>query len=482
MRSLDRQLSIVLLLTGAVFATLFWYTLKNISTRSEQEAAQQLYAPLASQLAAHLSYSSEGHLDSVAIKDAFHTVMMVSPALELYILDADGNVKVFDAPSEAVVRSHLDIAPVQAFVNGSTLFPLFVGDPRDRSQQKIFSAASLTSPSGLQGYLLIIIGSQLQQHVADAVNAKHQWKQAIAVLMFAFMLTLGVALYSFKRLTLPLRLLAASVETLKDPCSDTFPVTSPKVYSSSREINILWKTVQSMWENIGRQVQAIEDLHVNRLKFLGQISHDLRTPLTALHLQLEALQHKAPADFIVPIDDCLGRCDHIAARIASLMEYANLSLMDSLNAVEDFCITDVLSDLSQMLQPLLLKHQVKLEIQQLPPAWVKGDIAKFQRLMQNLLENAMRHSPPGGTVHVQIARDSTHNICVAVCDEGPGIAEDLLTDIFTPFIQGKAKKGSMGLGLAISHQIVRLHGGELTVKILPKRGCCFQFSLSESNF
>ncbi len=212
-----------------------------------------------------------------------------------------------------------------------------------------------------------------------------------------------------------------------------------------------------------RQVSALR-------RFTADASHELRHPLTALRTQLAAV----PPDLRQQPGLAWGELDRLSERMGRLLddllllarlEQAGLEDMAGLEDREAFDLLELLEDLTRCCAPQAAERAVTLRLSPDPAAHrlpVRGHSAQLPRLFTNLLLNAIRHSPPGGTVSVE-ARVAGRQVRIAVADEGPGIPPQARERVFERFWSGSDRGGQSGLGLAIAQAIARRHGGRLRI-------------------
>ena len=120
--------------------------------------------------------------------------------------------------------------------------------------------------------------------------------------------------------------------------------------------------------------------------------------------------------------------------------------------------------------------EIQIDLQQPLPA-LNADRAQLDRVLDNLMENALRHTPSGGQIRLQ-ARLHGERVIISIEDDGEGIAYGQQGRIFEPFVQVGRKKGGAGLGLALCKEIVKLHGGRIGVYSRPGQGTQFYMALS----
>jgi PAS domain S-box-containing protein len=235
-------------------------------------------------------------------------------------------------------------------------------------------------------------------------------------------------------------------------------------------------------------VTLLEDVthlsEISRLKseFIAAASHDLRTPLTSLQLGIHLLSEGSLGPMTERQRRVVDVCRDDAMRLESLMR----ELLD-LSKIESGAMTlsrapvlpsSVARDAAESVRVQAEARDLRFNIEMpadLPEVFI--DRQQIQRVIVNLLTNAIRATPPGGAVTMRaIQRDG--EVAFAVTDTGAGIPREYLSRIFEPFVQvPNAPQGGSGLGLTIARRIVEAHGGSLAVQSEPGRGSTFTFSL-----
>jgi two-component system sensor histidine kinase GlrK len=224
-------------------------------------------------------------------------------------------------------------------------------------------------------------------------------------------------------------------------------------------------------ENLGQRIewmrQQLLDLERQKNRFLQQVSHELKTPLTALREGAQLLS-----------DGVVGALTAEQREIAEILRHNSIELQQRIEELLDYGATQF-HELKLDIQPVdprplmerVAQHQ-KLALQaknltllmQLSEVVVPADAARIRAVLDNLLSNAIRFSPVGGTIKVNMNADGA-TLIIDVIDEGPGIAADDEARIFEPYYQGRVQgsgsvKGS-GLGLSIVREYVVAHGGSV---------------------
>ena len=171
----------------------------------------------------------------------------------------------------------------------------------------------------------------------------------------------------------------------------------------------------------------------------------------------------------------------IVTLVTDLFELAMLESPDSKAQIEQFSLAELAHDVLQKfeLKTSQKKLQVRCDVPEDAP-FVQGDIAMIERVLENLIENAIKFSDEGGTLSITVSPCES-NLEVKVVDTGIGIAENDLPNLFQRFYRvdksrSDRAKGS-GLGLAIAYRILQLHGSDISVTSMPGEGSCFFFRL-----
>ena len=217
-----------------------------------------------------------------------------------------------------------------------------------------------------------------------------------------------------------------------------------------------------------------------RNEFILRASHELRTPITGMHMAFCLLREQGnfpcesrEADLVRTVDEEMGRLVQLIEDLLNFSRYQNG--MHKLDLAP--------CDIAQLLEAARIRHagkghatiQVFIEsAAELPH--VALDSAQINRVLDHLIDNALRHSPERGEVRLEAVRQDEH-LLISVEDKGEGIAYAQQARLFEPFVQIGRKKGGAGLGLALCKEIVRLHGGRIGVESQPGQGTRFHLAL-----
>jgi signal transduction histidine kinase len=241
-----------------------------------------------------------------------------------------------------------------------------------------------------------------------------------------------------------------------------------------------------MSERIAEQLRELGQTDVRRRELLANVSHDLRTPLASIQGYLETLllRHGTlrPEEERSYLEVAAKHSERLGKLIHDLFQLTKLEAQELKPQCESFPVAELVQDVVQKFQLAADKRSLKLSSRlAIQHEQVHADIGMIESVLENLIENAMRHTAAGGVVQVDVAPIDNARVTVRVTDTGRGIPSDQLTGIFDRYYRvsrGEAgDAGSTGLGLAIARHIVELHGGKIQVESVPDRGSTFSFDL-----
>lgn len=296
--------------------------------------------------------------------------------------------------------------------------------------------------------------------------------------------SLLAALLVFNLLTRRLRTLAAAVDAFRES-GFTQAIRFPSADATGDEIDRLGATVQEMSERFVRQLRELERNDVQRRELLANVSHDLRTPLASMQGYLETLLLKRgtlpPEEERNYLEVAAKHSERLGKLVADLFQLTKLEAHEIKPQPEPFPVAELAQDVVQKFQLGAEKRGLCLQTEmdgQVPQ--VNADIGMIERVLENLIENAMRHTSAGGTVRVTV-EPAGKRVLVRVADTGRGIPAAELSNVFDRYYRlnrgESGEGGNVGLGLAITRQIVMLHGGTIKVDSTEGKGTTFSFDL-----
>ncbi|AUO23527.1 MULTISPECIES: HAMP domain-containing sensor histidine kinase [unclassified Pseudomonas] len=478
--TLTQRLSLVFALLLLICSgTSAWLQVRS-NHMHELEVVQGLSRDLAAHIARDTQLMDADGLKPDAVRNLFSQLMLVNPSVEVYLLDINGRVVGNAAPSGHLRRDQVNLEPVRRFLSGAML-PILGDDPRSVDGLKVFSAAPLRVNGQQAGYLYVVLLGEAH----DVFDARDATGMALNIALWSIalvaLLCLLAGLTAFAWITRPLRQLTEKVGQFDINGAPKVPQAVAPEVASQDEIAVLDHAFVQMENRLGEQWRAITHQEQERREMVANISHDLRTPLASLHGYLETLSLKdaslTPQERRRYLGIALDQSRKVGGLAQSLLELVRLEHGFVQPVIEGFSIPDLVQDIFQKFELTAEARAITLTAS-LPPVvpTVLADLGLIERVLTNLLDNALRHTPPNGEVEVTLAPKSGF-VEVTVSDSGPGISADLREGLFLrAFTIGGARRDG-GLGLRIVHRILQLHGQEIRLIDVPGRGATFTFAL-----
>ncbi|MCW8834406.1 MAG: HAMP domain-containing histidine kinase [Colwellia sp.] len=486
--SLYQRLALVVCFAFTLLASLIFYWSNSLAEQSKFQAEQKLHIQLAEHLAHDNPLLQDGVYDKAALENLFHTLMLLGPAFEFYFLDPAGNIVTYSADPAKIKRKVVDLSPIVALIANPTAVPIFADDPRSLQGQKIFSAAPIYHGDNLQGYLYVIIGGEIYDSIFSQVKNDKYLQQYGTLVIGALVLLLIILLAVFRYFTAPIRRLSHEMQAIKAVNFDQTKVTlSPWQSSHNNEVHYLGNTFNTMVTQINQQFAQLTENDRIRRELLAHLSHDLRTPLATMQGYIETLTIKNAQLTQQERLDYLATAGRNAMQLKRLIdqifELAHLEDGQVTVNLETFAIGELLHDIIAKFALKAKEKQIKLTLRPEQCRFiVYSDIAKLERIITNLLENALRHTDKKGEVLIEVSQ-LTDKIKISVTDNGTGISKEDIAYIFDArYRASNASDDSTphaGLGLAISQKLSRILNSEIVVESQLGQGSCFSLSLQQ---
>ena len=220
-----------------------------------------------------------------------------------------------------------------------------------------------------------------------------------------------------------------------------------------------------------------------RANLLRSISHDLRTPLTSISGNADALLHSYQAldddSRTQMITDIYDDAQWLTELVENLLAVTKISDGSVKLQLSDQVVDDIVAEALRHIDRHAVEHHITSDCGELP-LLVRADARLIMQLLINLVNNAIKYSPAGSHIEIRAFREAEHAV-IEVSDDGPGIPDAQKPQVFEMFYTGSKRvadsRRSLGLGLSLCRSIVHAHGGELTLRDHTPHGCIFSFTL-----
>jgi len=474
--SLYWRISLIFFGLSVLLALAFFYITTEAADMYFQEASQKLNRSIAEHIAQETTPFVEGKTNEEALKHTFHNVMVLNPSIEVYLLDMEGTILSYFAPKSKVKLEQVSLGPVHSFINDPEGGFIMGDDPRNPEVHKVFSAAPVFENDVQQGYIYVVLASEEYTSVAQLLKGSYQLRlagQTMVVIAIASML-IGLLVLWFL-----IRNLNRIISTVKRFQKGDHEARI--ILHSKGELTTLAEAFNAMADTTVKHIREIQSVEELRRELIANVSHDLRTPLSAIQGYAETLVMKAETlnddEKLRYTNTILEGTHKIKKLVEDLFQLSKLETRQVEAHFESFSLSELLHDVVQKYELLAGQHDITIETkipQNLP--LIYADIALIDRVLQNLIDNALKYTPQGGTVSLEL-HSGPKDLQVTVADTGVGIPEADLPYIFDRYRKGKAAKEGVGLGLAIVKKILELHQTDISVQSKNNQGTSFHFAL-----
>jgi len=249
-----------------------------------------------------------------------------------------------------------------------------------------------------------------------------------------------------------------------------------RVKATGDEIDQLATTFNQMLDRIQVLVTEIKEMNDN-------IAHDLRSPIARIRglAEVTLTTGKSRDDFEAMVASTIEECDRLLDMINTMLTISKTEAGVEKVSDDLIDITAIVHSACELFEPLAEEKNVALSCRALEKMMLSGDARMLQRMLANVLDNALKYTPSGGKVEVSLAGNENNTIIITVRDTGIGISEADLPHVFERFYRcdrSRSQPGT-GLGLSLARAIARAHGGDITATSTLDQGSKFTIRLPE---
>ena len=294
----------------------------------------------------------------------------------------------------------------------------------------------------------------------------------LEAVIIGFAISIAISLIISRTLLSPIRGMTKAAEAMADGDFST------KIrVESSDEIGILATTFNDMAAQIETMLEELKNSELLRREFVANVSHELRTPLTSIRTYAETISdnreipQETEEEFLRVI---INESDRMTKIVQDLLELSRFDSGNSRLSVEMFSIEKSLRDVyaAIAMEARKRRHVLNLELEWRMPM-IMGDRARIEQVLMNIIANALKYTPDGGTIDIYGGRVGDE-VWIKIQDTGIGIPKEDLSRIFDRFYRvDKARSresGGTGLGLSIAKELVTRHGGDIMVDSFQGKG------------
>jgi two-component system OmpR family sensor kinase len=270
-------------------------------------------------------------------------------------------------------------------------------------------------------------------------------------------LALGAGLLIARRAMSPIAALTTAADRIAETRDPSKRVPVPTTHD---EVGELARTLQKMLDSLEQSREETEGALVRQRQFVADASHELRTPLTSILANLELLADVLEGERGEAARSALRSSQRMRRLVGDLLLLARADAKRQLPR-EPTDVGRVLIEAAAELGPVADGHNLTIDADE---AIVDGTRDELHRMTLNLMENAIRHTPPGTRVKARVSSENGQ-VVLTVQDDGPGVPDELRDRIFERFVRGAGDRGSSsGLGLSIVRAVAQSHGGTVDLE------------------
>jgi signal transduction histidine kinase len=412
---------------------------------------------------------------------------LYTPKSGLYLLDNEGRILASSVEGKLFWSDYkVPIASVNESLRRDPNEPIYLNDPETVDGKCIVNARPVLIGGEQRGWLYMVVRSADLGTQTPELLKSYAIRTAVKVGLLTLAVGVVLTMLMLAVLTKPLLALTRIVEDVKQKgFQNGFQVNlcgqlTPHAQRQD-EVGQLSRSFGEMFVRLREEMERVTHADGQRREMVASVSHDLRTPLTALIGQLETVRLKretmSQADQATFVDRALMNAQHLKRLTDALAELARLDNPEFKAQTEPMRLCELADDVVQRYEARAEASSVALGIEfpkPIPQANIDAQL--IERALSNLLDNALRVTPAGGDIKVIVEHDNYQGFKLTVKDSGPGLAFSEQTKVFERFYQSSAHRetrGSSGLGLAIVKRVAELHGGRAGVTSEPGKGAAF---------
>lgn len=322
--------------------------------------------------------------------------------------------------------------------------------------------------SPMPGGETVQIGVALQEH---EIWLRQFSKDLLKVAFLALILSVSAGSVIARRTLRPIRRMARTASSI------TGPSKGRRMQISGRgdEVDQLAESFNGMLERIDTLVEGIRDVTEN-------LAHDLRTPITGIRGMAEVTLNskRDPEDYREALYRIIEQLDCVLSLSDTIFDVVEADNAALVMHFENVALDELANEIIQTFEPVASDRGIRFERSITPGITTKGDRGRLSQALANLIDNALKYTPSGGSIKLCLEQDpQSSEILISVSDTGSGISEKDLPHVFERYYRGdKSRSGpGVGLGLPLVQGIVKSHNGRVTVESRPETGSTFRVFL-----
>lgn len=450
---------------GFVFIIITYLAVTNY----HQATTQLLNKDVAQHIAEFTKALTPDGLNKSQADSVFQNAMVMNPNAEVYFLDSSGRVIYFEATEEEIKERNVPLKDVLRYLEKEGKEYIKGTDPKDPSTRKIFSAAVVHTQNKSVGYIYVVLGSEKSAGIMGLLFGSHVITLAIKGFIIVILLSLIFSLWYLKRIRKNFYQIVEVLERFESG-DYTARFGAKKVH----DLEIVPQAFNKMADLLSSSIDKLTRSEQERKDFIATISHDLRTPLSIARGYVETLILKKEKGNITAEEQeeycqlILGKILQIEKMAKQLFELSKMEAVEFVARKEPFVLSEIVQEAVNTFQVVAKEKNISLDcIQCLYHVWVEADVSMMERVVQNLVDNAVKNTPGGGWIKAGITVEG-NDLVFTIENTGPPLTDDLLqwiNDLKDGGFTNYKTSLKSGLGLVIVQKILHLHGASLKAHV-----------------
>ncbi len=437
---------------------LFFVVVTYLATKNFHEASMQL---LNKDVAAHIAkftspYTNDG-INTRKADSVFKDAMVISPSAEVYFLDTAGYVIAYHPNDKKVQVKLLPLANIRELIEAKGEKYIKGPDPRDPENPKIFSAAEVTSNEKKLGYIFVILGSN--KNISNMLYSSFFGSLLIKVFCVILIISIIFSLIYLRQIRKSFNGMIAVLERFQNgDLQARFDV------NENEELTPVTDAFNKMADLLAYNIDRLTKSEKERKDFITNISHDLRTPLSIARGYTETLlmkneTHLAAGQqeaFLQMVQRKLKQVEHM---VQQLFDLSKMESAEFIPKKEPFIFSEIVHEIIYASSAGASEKNIQLDSSQCESTcWIQADVGMMERVVQNLLINAINYTEGGGIIKVSLSEEAP-SLVFKIDNSGVALSGELITWINSSVKENESlsRPPSSGIGLMIVKKVLVLH-------------------------
>ena len=477
--NLFRRILVMVFILITVLSVSFILITYQSAIKFYQVSTQLLNKDVAAHIAKFTSPFEYAGLNHDKADSVFYQAMVISPNVEVYFLDTSGRVIYYHGGPDEIKLEQLPMKNISRYISDSGKNYITGPDPRDPSQPKIFSAAAVEGKQGRLGYIYVILGSKVYRNVSHLLYKTYAGQLLLVTFLLILLATITLSFLYINRLRRNFKNMIGVLQRF-----ELGDLKARFVQNKNDDLAPVTGAFNKMAGLLELNIDKLKNTETERRDFTRNISHDLRTPLSIARGYAETLALREDKDQ-PSSSERTGYARLVIANIQivenMVEQLLDLSKMESPGMeldLQPFIFSEIVMEFVHSASLAVAEKQIVLEASRCANAsWIQADIHMMERVVQNLLFNAIKFTPEYGDISISL-ENNNDELIFQISNTGEPLPDQLMNWLQDHDGGQEIKRPhSRGLGLVIVNKILQLHGFLMRVQYVEAAGNIISFHM-----